>query len=465
MFCLPTRCVIAVRYALGSFVLSTAVLASSLPADIRVLTEASTAATFSFDQIPAPATNDLATTSTFRLIAGDADTNSGSTTVLHDGLIPKSDDEPRSNFFFKAETDGGFLEIDLGKAVDVSQIATYSWHAGARAAQVYRVYGSDGVSETFTRNFEITSDPIVSGWKLIASVDSRSRGTGGQHAVSITDSNGAVGRYRYLLFSASPTEKNDAFGNTFFSEIDVFEVAGPEPQRVAKPSERRIDFKSSDGKYEFTVDVTRAVDLAEWSESTLRPVVEEWYPKIVEMFPSDGFNAPRRVRLRYLPDSEMRGIPAYASDAEVTLNADWFRREMKREALGAVVHELVHVVQAYRSGERRSRRARTPGWIVEGIPDYVRWFLYEPESHGAEITARSLASARYDGNYRISANFLNWVAGRHGEKLIVDLNAAARDGKYQPSFWNEQTGKSEVQLNEEWLADCKLKIEAQKAAK
>jgi hypothetical protein len=27
---------------------------------------------------------------------------------------------------------------------------------------------------------------------------------------------------------------------------------------------------------------------------------------------------------------------------------------------------------------------RTPGWVVEGIPDYIRWFLYEPQSHGAD---------------------------------------------------------------------------------
>ena len=28
----------------------------------------------------------------------------------------------------------------------------------------------------------------------------------------------------------------------------------------------------------------------------------------------------------------------------------------------------------------------TPGWLTEGIPDYIRWFLYEPQSHGADVT-------------------------------------------------------------------------------
>ena len=31
----------------------------------------------------------------------------------------------------------------------------------------------------------------------------------------------ALGNYRYLLFDISATENDDAFGNTFYSEIDV----------------------------------------------------------------------------------------------------------------------------------------------------------------------------------------------------------------------------------------------------
>jgi hypothetical protein len=27
-----------------------------------------------------------------------------------------------------------------------------------------------------------------------------------------------------------------------------------------------------------------------------------------------------------------------------------------------------------------------PGWLVEGIPDYIRWFQYEPQSHGADAS-------------------------------------------------------------------------------
>ena len=57
----------------------------------------------------------------------------------------------------------------------------------------------------------------------MASVDTRPRQGvgGGQYGVSISASSGALGKYRYLLFDSVPTEYEDPFGNTFYSEVDV----------------------------------------------------------------------------------------------------------------------------------------------------------------------------------------------------------------------------------------------------
>jgi hypothetical protein len=58
---------------------------------------------------------------------------------------------------------------------------------------------------------------------LIATIDTRpEKGEGGgQYGVSITDTTGNLGKFRYLLFDSVPTELDDPFGNTFFSEVDV----------------------------------------------------------------------------------------------------------------------------------------------------------------------------------------------------------------------------------------------------
>ena len=150
-------------------------------------------------------------------------------------------------------------------------------------------------------------------------------------------------------------------------------------------------------------------------------MVQAWYPKLVAMLPSDGFVAPTNLTLRFRND--MGDTPASAGGGRINMNSDWFRQELQREARGSVVHEMVHVVQNYGRARRTNPNAtRTPGWLVEGIADYIRWFLYEPETQGAEITARNLERARYDASYRITGNFLNWVTEtlRPGDRPEVE---------------------------------------------
>ena len=108
--------------------------------------------------------------------------------------------------------------------------------------------------------------------------------------------------------------------------------------------------------------------------------------------------------------------------------------------------------------------APTPGWVVEGIADYIRWFLYEPETRGAEITRRALPRARYDGNYRVSANFIDWVTRNGDAELVRHLNAAARQGTYRDTLWHDRTGKSLQQLGEEWLAELQQRLDASRGA-
>lgn len=105
---------------------------------------------------------------------------------------------------------------------------------------------------------------------------------------------------------------------------------------------------------------------------------------------------------------------AYASGSTISMNAEWFRGQLNGEARGAVVHEMVHIVQGYPGRGRRVRNVvAPPGWIVEGIPDYIRWFLYEPHTKGAQLSPQALAGALHDASYRTSANFIDWVIRQH----------------------------------------------------
>jgi hypothetical protein len=106
-------------------------------------------ANFKFDNVPVPSKSDAAAKAKVTLVDGTRDRNGGDVTVLTDGLIPRVDDQPRANFFFAPGSDGGRILLDLGEAVDVKQVNTYSWHPAARGPQVYTLYGSVGTAGGF----------------------------------------------------------------------------------------------------------------------------------------------------------------------------------------------------------------------------------------------------------------------------------------------------------------------------
>jgi len=420
---------------------------------------------FEFRVLASPSSSDAASEAELSIVSGRADPNGGGLEALRDGRWPESADSPRESFFFDAGTSGGRILLDLRRPLDVDRVNTYSWHTGARGPQVYTLWASDGKGEGFVARPEDGGDLTTLGWTKIATVDTRPEGDepGGQYAVSIFDSDGAIGPYRYLLFDVGSTDPDDRFAHTFFSEIDVVATEpAPESETGAV-----LSFEAASGKYRFTIDTRGSPDLTGWARDKLAPVVVEWYPKIVELLPSEGYEAPESFSITIGDDI---GGVASAGGTRIRCSGTWFRRNLEGEARGAVVHELVHVVQRYRSGRRRDdeggerRRTRPPGWLVEGIPDYIRWFLYEPESRGAEITRRSFERARYDASYRVSANFLDWVTRTHDKELVKKLNAALRDGRYDEALWKEWTGFGLPELGERWKTAIaeKLGIETAK---
>jgi RNA polymerase sigma factor (sigma-70 family) len=179
-----------------------------------------------FTMVPAPSGTSGAG-ARFSVAGGVVCRYSASIDVLHDGRLPESNDAAGANFFFEFGTLEGRFRMDFNRAVPVTQINTYSWHKSDRGPQVYCVYGSDGTSPGFILDPKIGVDPARVGWTRIASVDTRSTDPpGGQYGVSIAGRDGALGRYRYLLFCTFVTETRDDWGHTFFSEVNA--VTGEE---------------------------------------------------------------------------------------------------------------------------------------------------------------------------------------------------------------------------------------------
>lgn len=395
---------------------------------------------FKFKNIPSPSKTDAATSAKFSIVAGQGDDNGGDVDVLHDGSLPDNADQPDANFFFAAGTPGGRLVVDLGQVIEVRQVNTYSWHPSTRGPQVYTLYASDGQDKGFQARPAKDAALEKAGWKRIASVDTRPKqgSPGGQYGVSISDrATGVLGQYRYLLFDVARTEDTDPFGNTFFSEIDVSDGK----QHAAAPAT-----PADPGKFEIVFDTSEMPELKGWVDSKLRPVCEKWYPIIEEMLASEGFKPPHRFTVTFRKD--MRGVAA-TGGTRISCAGDWFQRNLEGEAIGAVVHEMVHVVQQY--GRARGSN-RNPGWLVEGVADYIRWFKFEPPSLRPRPNP---ARAKYTDSYRTTAAFLNYVTEKHDKDVVKKFNVAMREGKYSPELWKTYTGKTVDELWTEYVATLK----------
>jgi hypothetical protein len=215
----------------------------------------------------------------------------------------------------------------------------------------------------------------------------------------------------------------------------------PATQPATRPADAVLIAAMAAGKYEITFDITEMPELRQWVETKLKPTCVEWYPKIVEMLPSEGYSAPQKFSVTFRKDG--RGV-AFARDTRITCAGPWFKRNLDGEAVGAVVHEMVHVVQQY----RRVRGVnRNPDWLVEGLADYIRWHLYEP----VEKRRRIRPDQKHTGSYHVTAALLAHVMEHHDKDAVRKLNAAMREGKYSEDLWKQYTGKTAEELWADYL--------------
>ena len=184
---------------------------------------------------------------------------------------------------------------------------------------------------------------------------------------------------------------------------------------------------------DISTDTTAAPACADFAARS-QAAGEAYYATIAALLPTDGFTPPDNVRVTFKP---MNGV-AYTMNTDITCAAPYFTAHPND--VGAVIHELTHVVQHYTTGPR-------PTWLVEGIADWVRWFNWEPAARRPHANPRT---ARFDASYRTSAEFINWVQTKYDPTLVVQLNNALRKGYYRDRLWQTCTGHTLQQLGAEW---------------
>jgi len=136
--------------------------------------------------------------------------------------------------------------------------------------------------------------------------------------------------------------------------------------------------------------------------------------------------------------------PAWANGGTITISGKWITQHP--DDLGMVVHELTHVVQSYPGSKS------TPGWLVEGIADYIRWWRYEPEAPRPKVDP---VKSKYTDSYRTTAAWLAWTSRKYNMGLVPALDRSMRKGEDPMPLFEQLTGKNADDLWSEFAASFK----------
>jgi hypothetical protein len=58
----------------------------------------------------------------------------------------------------------------------------------------------------------------------------------------------------------------------------------------------------------------------------------------------------------------------------------------------------------------------------------------------------------YNGSYRETASFLNYLTEKYDKDIVPKLNKMMREGEYKEAIFEDLTKKSLPDLEKEWLA-------------
>jgi len=158
-----------------------------------------------------------------------------------------------------------------------------------------------------------------------------------------------------------------------------------------------------------------------------------------KVYPKEAkrFNKDTRKMVTFIIDPDYKGVAA-ASNGIIRVSPKWMTEHP--EDIDVVTHESMHIVQAYPGGSG-------PGWLTEGIADYVRYVYGVNNDAGKWSLPKFDAKHHYTNAYRVTARFLVWAEKNTTKKLVNKLDYAMRTKTYKPELWKELTGKT---LDELW---------------
>jgi len=160
------------------------------------------------------------------------------------------------------------------------------------------------------------------------------------------------------------------------------------------------------------------------------------------------FNRDAPKRVTFIIDPAYKGVAATGGGV-VRYNPVWMKDHP--EDLDVVTHEVMHLVQSY-------GRSTNPGWLTEGIADYVRYKYGVNNKAGKWSLPDYKVTQSYTNSYRVTARFLVWLEQKADKKIVDKLDNACRLHIYIPEIWKQITGNSLDELWDKYSKDPALTL-------
>ena len=174
-----------------------------------------------------------------------------------------------------------------------------------------------------------------------------------------------------------------------------------------------------------------------FSEGTRQRMIEAFFT----VYPREArrFNKHTLKKVTFLIDPTYKGV-AETDNGQCRYNPQWLKNHP--EDIDVVTHEVMHIVQDYRHDN--------PGWLTEGIADYARYVYGVNNVKSTWTLPEYNPHQNYENAYRVTARFLLWVEKNKDRKIVDQMDAALRDGKYKPGLWAKLTGKNIDELSSQY---------------
>jgi hypothetical protein len=168
----------------------------------------------------------------------------------------------------------------------------------------------------------------------------------------------------------------------------------------------------------------------------LARLADGWWRTITTRLASPGFEPADQITIDF-DDIRIPGAPALTRGSVIEVDARGLLARLRDpDALAMIAHEMVHVAQRY---------PHAPGWLVEGIADYMRYYVLITDDPSRAFQAKG---ATWRGGYQASAGFLDWAEQGH-PGTVTRINAALRAGEDGEALLRETVGQP---LPQAWTA-------------